>query len=64
MSELIEIENDTTLTTTEEVLTLVSEAVQGPPGIKGDKGEKGDTGDITNTELSPDPTLLFENALI
>lgn len=61
---ILDIENDGTLIVTEEVLTVVSEAAQGPQGVKGDRGDKGETGDITNAELTPDPTLLFENALI
>lgn len=40
----IEIVNDGTLVVAEEVLTIVSEAVQGPPGIRGAKGDKGEPG--------------------
>lgn len=38
----LDIENEGTLVVAEEVLTLVSEAAQGPQGIPGPRGEKGD----------------------
>lgn len=63
----IEIVSEGTLVATEEVLTIVSEAVQGPPGIqgvKGDRGEKGEKGDPAVAALEIDPTLVFENALL
>lgn len=41
----LDIENEGTLVVAEEVLTLVSEATQGPQGIPGLKGDKGDAGD-------------------
>lgn len=40
----IEIVDEGTLVVAEEVLTLVSEAVQGPPGVPGPKGEQGAPG--------------------
>lgn len=40
----LEIEKEIPLVVTEEVLTLVSEATQGPQGIPGPKGEKGAPG--------------------
>lgn len=40
----IEIVDEGTLVVAEEVLTLVSEATQGPPGIPGPKGDKGAPG--------------------
>lgn len=42
---LLDFQNESTVAVTEEVLTLVSEAVQGPQGIQGLKGDKGDKGD-------------------
>lgn len=40
----LDIENEGTLVVAEEVLTLVSEAAQGPQGIPGPRGEKGEPG--------------------
>lgn len=40
----LDIENEGTLVVAEEVLTLVSEAAQGPQGIPGPKGDKGAPG--------------------
>jgi len=48
----------------ETVVVTVAEA--GPPGLTGDKGDKGDPGtyDGAVADASPDPVLLFDNALI
>lgn len=48
----------------ETVVVTVAEA--GPPGPIGLKGDKGDPGtyDGAVADASPDPVLLFDNALI
>lgn len=48
----------------ETVVVTVAEA--GPPGPIGAKGDKGDPGtyDGAVADASPDPVLLFDNALI
>lgn len=47
-------------------VVVVTAAEAGPPGPRGAKGDKGDPGtyDGTVAEASPDPVLLFDNALI
>jgi hypothetical protein len=39
-----ETNDEDTITVTEEVLTIVSEAVQGPMGVQGPQGPQGQTG--------------------
>ena len=48
----------------EVVVVTVAEA--GPPGLTGSKGDKGDPGtyDGVVAGASPDPVLLFDNALL
>lgn len=43
----LEVEECDTLVIAEEVLTLVSEAAQGPQGIQGPRGEPGASGDVS-----------------
>lgn len=47
-------------------LEIVEVAAQGAPGPKGEKGDKGDAGSYDGlvAEVTPDPLLLFENALL
>lgn len=47
-------------------VVVVTAAEAGPPGPRGFKGDKGDPGtyDGAVAEASPDPVLLFDNAII
>ena len=46
---------------TPAIVEVVSVGPQGARGLKGDQGDKGDTPVVE--EVTPDPVLLFENAL-
>lgn len=49
-----------------EVVSVGPQGAKGPQGdrgLKGDKGDKGDTSVPVVEEVTPDPVLLFENAL-
>lgn len=48
---------------TPAIVEVVSVGPQGARGLKGDKGDKGDTPVPVVEEVTPDPVLLFENAL-
>ncbi len=58
----IDISDNDIIISTDETLVIVSEGIQGPQGPQGIQGIKGDPGD--QADLSIDPVLLFENALI
>lgn len=47
-------------------LEVAEVAEQGPRGPAGEKGDKGDAGSYDGlvAEVTPDPLLLFENALL
>lgn len=66
MADVVTVEGVTVVVeqSTETVVVTVAEA--GPPGPIGSKGDKGDPGtyDGAVAEASPDPVLLFDNALI
>lgn len=77
MSDILEVTEDNILlssappnilVTTPVVNSLLSGGTQGPPGPpgpKGDTGEQGIQGPVApEITITPDPVLLFENALI
>ena len=47
-------------------VVIVTLAEMGPPGLTGPQGLKGDPGEYDGAiaDASPDPVLLFDNALI